>query len=216
MDDAGVGDVIFALSPANAIVGLLNFAKSEHHNIYKSGIKAVSDTAYDCEADGLFQFLREIKDRSVKMGWMEGILNIDIAEDGDEEELSNLIENYGTLALEQVASWERTYIAMQNRAAQDTYMLYQCLMSSLTPVAKKKIMIWDSQYMLNVGGTVYSSGVALLKVIIRESHLDTNATMNFIRTKLSNVDTYITTVNSDIGLFNQYVKTLIQSLTASL
>ena len=33
--------------------------------------------------------------------------------------------------------------------------------------------------------------------------------------KLSNLDTYITMVNNDIGLFNQYVKTPIQeSLTA--
>ena len=36
------------------------------------------------------------------MGWMEGI-NIDIAADEEEEELSHLIENYGTLTLEQVA-----------------------------------------------------------------------------------------------------------------
>ena len=57
-------------------------------------------------------------------------------------------------------------------------------------------------------------GVALLKIIIRESHLDTNATTNQIRTKLSNLDSYILTIDSDIGRFNQYVKLLVQSLTA--
>jgi hypothetical protein len=51
-------------------------------------------------------------------------------------------------------------------------------------------------------------------VIIRESHLDTNATTNQIRTKLSNLDSYITTIDSDIGKFNQHVKLLVQSLTA--
>ena len=56
--------------------------------------------------------------------------------------------------------------------------------------------------------------MALLKIIIRESHLDTNATTNQIRTKLSSLDTYITTIDSDIGRFNQYVKLLVQSLTA--
>jgi hypothetical protein len=59
-----------------------------------------------------------------------------------------------------------------------------------------------------------SSGVALLKIIIRESHLDTNATTNQIQTKPSSLDTYITTINSDIGCFNQYVKLLVQLLTA--
>jgi hypothetical protein len=209
-----VDEVVFALTPATHIVGLLNFAKSEHHKIYKSGIAAIN-TTYDCDPDGLFQFLGEIRNRANQMGWMEGILNIDLAApEDDDEEISNLIENYGTITLDQVRSWETRYIATPSRAAQDTYMLYQCLMSSLTPEAKKKIMIWSDQYAIEVAGTKYDSGVALLKVIIRESHLDTVATVNSVRTKLSNLDAYITTVNSDIGLFNQHVKTLIQSLTA--
>jgi hypothetical protein len=213
--DPDVDKVVFALTPATHIVGLLNFAKSEHHKIYKSGIAAIN-TPYTCEPDGLFQFLGEIRNRANQMGWMEGILNIDLAAPGaDIEEISNLIDNYGTITLEQVKSWERSYIATPSRAAQDTYMLYQCLMSSLTPEAKKKIMIWsDPQYTIDAAGTKYDSGVALLKVIVRESHLDTVATTNAIRTKLCNLDTYITTVNSDIGPFNQHVKTLIQSLAA--
>ncbi len=53
-----------------------------------------------------------------------------------------------------------------------------------------------------------------MKIIIRKSHLDTNATTNQIRTKLSNIDSYILTVDSYIGKFNQYIKLLVQSLTA--
>lgn len=60
-----------------------------------------------------------------------------------------------------------------------------------------------------------ASGVALLKVIIQQSHLDINATTNQIRTKLSSLDTYIMTIDSNIVCFNQYVK-LIQSLTARI
>lgn len=58
----------------------------------------------------------------------------------------------------------------------------------------------------------YNSGVALLKVVIRKHHLDTNATTsNQIRTKLSTPDTYIaTTIDSKYGKFNQYVKLMIQ------
>jgi hypothetical protein len=44
--------------------------------------------------------------------------------------------------------------------------------------------------------------------------LDTKATTNQIRTKLLSLDTYITTIDSDIERFNQYVKLLVQSLTA--
>jgi predicted Mrr-cat superfamily restriction endonuclease len=85
-------------------------------------------------------------------------------------------------------------------------------MASLTDEAKKKVSIWSNQY--RIGDDNQVSGVTLLKIIIRESHLDTNATTNQIRTKLSGLDTYITAINSDIGRFNQYVKLLVQSLTA--
>ena len=172
MDDAAAApdveeEVLSALTPATHVVGLLNFAKSEHHQICKLGIKAIN-TTYDCEPYGLFQFLREICNRANQMGWMEGILNIDLAgDDVDFKEISNLINNYGTITLEQVARWERSYIATPSRAApQDTYMLYyQCLMSSLAPEAKKKIMIWSDQYMIESNGNRHDSGVALLKFI---------------------------------------------------
>jgi hypothetical protein len=113
-----------------------------------------------------------------------------------------------------VVESERRYIAERECKAQDTYMLDQCLMASLTSEAKKKVIIWADQYQTEVDGAKYSSGVALLKFIICESHLDTNATTNQICTKLSALDTYITTINSDIGKFNQYVKLLVQSLLA--
>ena len=208
---------VFALSPAHAVPGFLDFTKSEHHKIYKSGIRSVtaSDDPFTCEADPLFQFLRDVEDRSNKMGWMNGILDVVISQEGDEvEEVDNLILNYGTITLDQVIESEKRYIALQQRKAQDTYMLYQCLMSSLSSDAKKKVMIWADQYQIDIEDTKYSSGVALLKVIICESHLDTNATTNQIRTRLLTLDMYITTVNCDIGKFNQYVKLLVQSLTA--
>ena len=150
------------------------------------------------------------------MGWIDRILNINVTpeEEGGDAEEENLLENYGTVTLEQVLASEKTYIAEQERKAQDTYMLYQCLMSSLSSEAKKKVMIWADQYQIEVDGARFNSGVALLKVIIRESHLDTNATTNQIRTKLSSLDTYVATVNGDIGKLNQYAKLLVQSLAA--
>ncbi|KAI2500893.1 hypothetical protein MHU86_13554 [Fragilaria crotonensis] len=41
-----------------------------------------------------------------------------------------------------------------------------------------------------------------------------NATTNQVCTKLSNLDSYLLTVDSNISKFNQYVKLLLQSLTA--
>ena len=206
-------NVAFAFSPAQAVQGLLDYSKSEHSKIYKSAIREVCKEPFECEADGLYQFLKDIQDRADEMGWSDGILNITLEVTDDNEPVQEkLIDNYGTISLEQVVESELQYINEQGREAQDTFMLYKCLMASLSNSAKKRISLWSEQY--RIGDNNLCSGVALLKIIVRESHLDTNATTNQIRTKLSNLDSYILTVDSDIGKFNQYVKLLIQSLTA--
>ena len=206
-------NVVFAFSPAQAVQGLLDYTKSEHSKIYKSAIREVCKEPFECEADGLYQFLKDIQDRADKMGWSDGILNITLEVTDDNEPVQEkLIDNYGTISLEQVVESELQYINEQGREAQDTFMLYKCLMASLSNSAKKRISLWSDQY--RIGDNNLCSGVALLKIIVRESHLDTNATTNQIRTKLSNLDSYILTVDSDIGKFNQYVKLLVQSLTA--
>jgi hypothetical protein len=206
-------NVTFAFSPAQAVQGLLDYTKSEHSKIYKSAIREVCKEPFECEADGLYQFLKDIQDRADEMGWSDGILNITLAVTDDNEPVQEkLIDNYGTISLEQVVESELQYINEQGREAQDTFMLYKCLMTSLSNSAKKRISLWSEQY--RISDNNLCSGVALLKIIVRESHLDTNATTNQIRTKLSNLDSYILTVDSDIGKFNQYVKLLVQSLTA--
>ena len=83
-------------------------------------------------------------------------------------------------------------------------------MNSLTQAGKDKVRLWSDQYILNGK----ESRILLLKVIIRESHFDTNATMNSIRTQLSNLDEYITTIRCDIIKFNEHVKRLLEQLNA--
>ena len=61
---------------------------------------------------------------------------------------------------------EGLYIGEEDRKAQDTYMLYRCLMASLSSYAKKRITIWSAdQY--QIGNNKMYSGVALLKIIMR-------------------------------------------------
>jgi hypothetical protein len=167
----------FALAPAKAVTGPLDFTKPEHSKIYKSAIRAVLDDAFNCEADGRFQFLWELQKRSTEMGLMEGILKIPMgkAEDKEDEvEEENILKNYRSVTLAQVVNLELRYVNDQDRKAQETRILYRCLMSSLTSEAKKTVMIWSDQY--RIGDNKMSSGVGLLTVVIRERHLDTNTT----------------------------------------
>jgi len=63
-------------------------------------------------------------------------------------------------------------------------------------------------------GKQHSLGAAYLKVIIREAQIDTRATDLHLRGKLSSLDNYISTISFDIVKFNEYVKDLMDTLTA--
>ena len=74
------------------------------------------------------------------MGWSEGILTISLVVTDDSKAVKyNLIENYGMITLEQVTECKLPSINEQGCEAQDTYMMYMCLMDSLSSSAKKKV-----------------------------------------------------------------------------
>ena len=148
--------------------------------------------------------------RASHFGWRDAILEIpnDIA--NPLGGTRNLLTHYGELLLDHLREWETTYIHGISKAAQDMAHLHLCLMNSLTQAGKDKVRLWSDQFILNGR----ESGILLLKVIIRESHLDTNATTNSIRTQLSNLDEYITTIGCDIIKFNEHVKCLLEQLNA--
>lgn len=97
---------VFAITPAHSVRGLLDYSKAEHHKVYKSGTRPVTDEPFNCDADGLYQFLGEVEDRADEMGWSTGILNVSVNAEGEEERKENIIQNYGTITLEQVKKSE--------------------------------------------------------------------------------------------------------------
>ena len=70
--------------------------------------------------------------------------------------------------------------------------------------------IWKKDYWIGDKPSVN----LLLKVLIRDSYLDTNATTSVIRSKLANLHNYLPTAEHDISLLNIYVKKQVYSLRA--
>jgi hypothetical protein len=124
----------------------------------------------------------------------------------------NLITNYGEISIEDLRTWEDTYLNEETREAQDSVQAYLALRHSLSDTGLAKVNVHEQEYMID--GT--PSGPLFWKVIVRESHLDTNATALSIRTKLgtSALSEYMESVSYDITKFNQHVLTLIESLQA--
>jgi len=174
--------------------------------LYHSATLKLDEGRYDGSAEGLFPFLGQVRERARKFGWDTGIMMIPQASGGPRF----LLNHYGSITLTEIRRYEASYVNQQTRDAQDTYLLYECLMNSLSPEAKAKINIWKDDYW--VEGS--PSGNLLMKVVIRECHLDTNATVASIRQRLSSLDTYLPTIDYDVGKLNMYVKTLLDQLSA--
>ena len=199
--------VNFALAPALVEDGVIDYSTRTGAKLYETAVEALN-IEFDCQPGNLKVFLEKVKNRAMATGWND-ILNVptDLAEP---DQTINLISEYGLLSLEQVRAHAETYVNAAVRAAQDSFQLYMCLMKTLTKEAQAKIMLHASEYTIN--GNV--SGTCLLKIIIRESHIDTNATTSFIRDRLSKLDEYIKTIGSDIDKFNTYVNNQLDSLHA--
>ena len=153
--------------------------------------------------------MKLLNHRANENGWDDkigGVLWIPEDAAGQDSELHYLLPAYGQVTMNQIGNFERSYLGRQQRAALDNYMLYKCLINSLSKEARMKIGGWENEYIINNNqGTKTPSGNLLLKVI---------ATTQSIRMKLSNLDNYILKIGSDITKFNGYVKILARSLEA--
>jgi hypothetical protein len=199
--------------------GLIDFTTKAGVSYYKSASKSMypEDSLFELDKDALPTFIKFTKERAINYKWVRpantggGILQVEnppVA--GGPATWTNVVTNYGEKTLEEIRTHEEAYIATPTRKAQDSNMLYHCLMNSLSVTAKESILMWEDEF--NVNGK--QSGVLLYKVIVRESHIDSNATSTSIRTQMSNLSTYIQEVGGDIQKFNKHVKLLVQGLAA--
>ena len=205
----------FALSPALVDAGgVIDYSTAAGKKIYAGATKSLaddSDSLYDGSAENLSAFLHRLKVRAMEYGWLDGgILDVDTAPGAAVPVLVNLIEKYGDLTLTQVRDHVTVYSGVQNRAAQDCMQLFHCIMKSLTNDAINKVKNKFQDY--TVAGT--PSGVLLVKVLVREAHLDTNATVSRIRTEIANLDQYMVKIKGNVTKFNLHVEDLVTQLTS--
>ena len=118
----------------------------------------------------------KISIRAEANGWNDSIflVPVDLAQPmGDDYDF---LDQYGTVTLRHIRAHAETYVNTPTRAAQDSIQLGIAIMASVTVAGFNKISIRKSEY--TVGRRIV--GVALLKVLIGVSQVDTNATVSFI------------------------------------
>jgi hypothetical protein len=161
-------------------------------------------------------FLDLLKTKSKVQGWSR-IFTVPVEVDGVTTNHS-LLHNYGVIPLASVALDAATYVIAESKVAQDSFILFQCIFGSLRTDFLKLVTTEALHYHIVDTNAPQKPpipcGALLLKIIIRKAHVDTRATISFIRTALSSLDTKMMALDSDISKFNAYVKTQVIALEA--
>ena len=199
---ANAANPIFALSPARVNPNaFIDYSTASGQKLF-SKVTAYLEYTFDVEEESIQTFIETLTNRAVMAGWNAG--NADILTIAQK----NLLSQHGTISLQEVRNDAITYVDQHNRKAQNSYQMYVCIMASLSDVGRAKILTEGNNYTVN---GIYS-GPLLFKVLMIKASTDTRATVTFIRLALTELDTYMTSVNSDIEKFNQYVRQKQQDL----
>ena len=167
----------FARTPAQANTGLLNYNSSEGMKIYTAAVAALS-TKYSGNAGEMHIFLKGVSKRAQLFGW-KAIVNIPTGAGADTK---NLIDHYGLITLENLRAHAQTYEDTGNRNAQNALQMYDFLESSLTEEAKALVLSDYADYTITTAdGSTIENGPCFLKVIIRNTTVDTRSTIFHIR-----------------------------------
>lgn len=192
--------------------GLIDMRTSEARKHFESATKPVCDPLYDMSNKGINVFLGCMRRRVQAFGWDKPGTGIVMIPENPTDPLSprlNLLYSYGQLPREVVSAYAATYITSQTRQNQDDVQMYECLWSSLSEKAHRKLALRTNNF------TVLNrrSGILLLKTIISEARMDSNATSAMARLALSNVREHMCTIEDrNIVEFNDYVRSHIETL----
>ncbi len=202
---------VFALAPAlHGAEDFLDFSTSDGIKLYKA-MRAPLSQKFDCSSKDLKVFLSAMGDKVEEFGWTNLVeIPQDLEDEDEDAPTRSLLLEYGRITIIDVLQHAATYVNEQTRQAQNSFAMYQCIKDSLTKEAQAKIMLKSHEY--TIDGV--KSGAALLKVVIQQAYLDSNATTLFIRMALTNLDDYMVKVDSDIKKFNDHVNDLVDSLSA--
>ena len=199
----------FALSPALAITGTIDYSTKYGAEIYKNAVAKLPCEPFDCKSADLKVYLQALRNCTSAHGW-EHILEVPRVLANPAANLISLIDHYGEIELSHLRAHVNTYIRTHTRATQDKVQLIASLSASLSQDAMAKVTTWKSEF--TIGN--YQSGTLLLKVILRETHIDNRGTVLHIRDQISKLDTYIATISYDITKFNEHVMDLVKGLDA--
>jgi hypothetical protein len=219
--------VVFALNPADAIQGVIDWTQPLGMTIHKQATKALSSEKFTGKPEEITLLLEQFKTRGMAYGWFStnrayAIGLVAVAEDDDDEvTLCDYVKSYGTLTFNDIRAYALTYMfgegTEERRAQQDDNLAYLCLYDSVDTSTIKSILHKKDNWLLSDPENEANkkcSAILFLHTIIEYCSIQTNATTSAIRTRLASLNEYIVKIDCDIDKFNAYVEENMAGLSS--
>jgi hypothetical protein len=162
----------------------MNSKEGKKH--FYSACHALCNKSFECDAENLHDFLTLLKTRGYDNEWVNTIFMVPRNKDDLNSERISIIDKHGELSIKAICAFEMSYIATLERQAQDTLMLFKCLMASLLCEGCRRVNMDKSMYIIKINGhdyTVENRNVSIdKKIILEDTNMNKNET-NAICTK---------------------------------
>jgi hypothetical protein len=124
----------------------------------------------------------------------------------------NIITEYSLLTINDITTYVTPWTGNNTRQAQNNFQMYTGIMASLTKDGCTKILAEQNKY--HIRQHPCTNPNLLFKLLMQKAVINTHETSSLLQESLSNLDTYMSTVKSNIKEFNKYVKVNWEGLKA--
>jgi hypothetical protein len=171
--------------------------------IYNNGCEKLT-TEFDMKSSGTIGYTTKLQATCVKMGWHMGTQQIINFTNGAGSTI-NIVHQYrqintATLQAQCKVFFKSTGALFQARAKQNNTMMSECIMKTLTPAARVRLLPFQGDY--NIDNLIYTP--LLHKKIMSLATIDFVATTKTLRSNLRELPTYCSTIKGDIKLLHSY------------
>jgi hypothetical protein len=203
----GAGAALLVIFVATPVMvnhqDLINYSMKVGMTIYNEGCKKLT-TELDMKSSGTIVYSTKLQAECVKMGWHMGtqqIINFTNATGST----INIVHQYGqintaTLQTQCEVFCKSTGTLFQTRARQNNTMMSKCIMKTLTPAARVRLLPFQGDY--KIDNVIYAP--LLHKKIMVLATINFVATTKTLRSNLRELPTYCSTIKGDIKLLCSY------------
>jgi hypothetical protein len=197
--------VTFAATPAMVNhQDLINYSMKVGTMIYNEGCKKLT-TEFDMKSSGTVTYNTKLQAKCIKsMRWHMGnqqIINFTNAAGST----INIVHQYGQIDTAMLQTQckvfcKSTGALFKARARQNNTMMSKCIMKTLTPAARVRLLPFQGDY--EIDNVIYAP--LLHKKIMALATINSVTTTKTLRSNLRELPTYCSTIKGDIELLHSY------------